>query len=292
MTRRFISVVISAATGAIAASALSAAALTITPTTSGTDLAAALGGAGLTITSVTITNGVASQFGTYTGFTSPPVTIDDGVVLSTGQVTQTTSASHSIGTSPSTNLRQPGTAKFDAYGPGHITNFDDSNDVASLQVNFSLGSASQVGFDFVFGSVEFPEFTNNFTDAFLAFLDGTSTADQIVFDPSNNAVQVGTTFVSSLTTADTNTAFFDPHGLVNLQTFTVNPLAAGNHSIIFEVGDVNDRRLDSAVFISNFHAGAGTGGTGPINPAVPEPTTVLLLGSGLAGLAWWRLRNR
>src|SRR5262245_59421216 len=105
-------------------------ALTVTQTTDTTALATALGGSGLTINSVSIGNGAASQFGTYTGFTSPPVTIGNGVVMSTGLVVQVTAAFHSAGSSPSTDTGQPGTAAFNAYGPGHITNFSNSNDVA------------------------------------------------------------------------------------------------------------------------------------------------------------------
>jgi hypothetical protein len=236
----------------------------------------------MTINSVSINNGATSQFGTYTGFTSAPVTIGDGVVLSSGQVVQTTSAFHSAGDTPSTSTGQAGTTEFNAYGPGHITHFSSSNDVAALEVNFTLSSASQVGFDFIFGSVEYPVWTNNFTDAFLAFLDGTGTSNQISFDASNNAVQVGSTFASALTGADTNTAFADPHGLMKLQTFT-GVLAAGDHSIIFEVGDVNDHILDSAAFISNLHAGEGTVGTGTGDTTVPEPATLLLFGAGLIG---------
>ncbi len=138
-----------------------------------------------------------------------------------------------------TNTGQPGTPEFNAYGPGHITNFNNSNDVAALMVSFTLSSASQVGFDFIFGSVEYPTFIGSFTDSFLAFLDGTAVANQVVFDASNQAVRVGTTFSNALTTADTNSAFQDPHGLVQLQTFT-NTLSAGSHTIVFEVGDVND----------------------------------------------------
>jgi len=154
------------------------AALTVTQTTNGTDLANALGRAGLTINSVTVTNGAASQFGTYTGFTSPPVTLGNGVVLSTGQVSQVLPAFNNglqgAGSTPNTDTGQPCTTEFNAYGPGHITNFGNSNDVARLQVNFTLSSPSQVGFNFAFGSVELPQFTNDFTDAFLAFLDGTA----------------------------------------------------------------------------------------------------------------------
>jgi hypothetical protein len=271
--------------------------VSVTQTTNTTALGAALGGGGgLTITSTAIQTGDPSQFGTYTNFTSPPVTIGDGVVLSSGQVVQVTPGFNNGlqggATTPSTDTGQPGTAEFDAYGPGHITNFSNSNDVAALLVNFTLSSASQVGFDFIFGSVEFPEFTSSFTDAFLGFLDGTGTSNQIIFDKSGNAVQVGATFASVLTTADTNTAFSNPHGLVKLQTFTMNQLTAGSHSILFEVGDVNDHILDSAVFISNLHAGAGSGGTHP--PGVPEPSSFVLMTLGFAAFAGrrWCVRRR
>lgn len=263
--------------------------VSVIQTTNTSLLAAALGGGGgLTINSVTILNGAASQFGTYTSFNSPPVTIGDGIVMSSGQAAQVTAAFHSVGGSPSTDTGQPGTAEFNAYGPGHITNFSASFDVAALQVNFTLSSASQIGFQFVFGSVEYPVFTSNFTDAFLAFLDGTGTANQIVFDSFGNPVQVGATFASALTTADTNSAFSNPHGLVRLQTFTLSPISAGAHTLRFEVGDVNDHILDSAVFISGLVAGSGPGGTGP---PVPEPATLALGGIGLAALAAKRWRR-
>ncbi len=267
--------------------ATSASAMVVTTTTNGTTLGTALGGGGgLTINSVSVANGADAQFGTYTGFTSPPVTIGDGIVLSSGDAAETTAAFHSSSGLPSTDEGQSGTAEFDAYGPTHITNFSSSNDVAALTVNFTLSAPSQVGFNFIFGSVEFPVFTSDFTDAFLAFLDGTGTANQVVFDASNQAVQVGGSFASALTTADTNSAFSDPHGLVKLQTFT-NVLSAGAHTLTFEVGDVNDHVLDSAAFISDLHAGQGTVGTGT-GGAVPEPASVGLVGIGIAGLLWAR----
>jgi len=77
MTRLFVIL------GAALMLATAASAMTVTQTTNGVTLGTALGGAGLTINSVTVANGAASQFGTYTGFTSPPVVIGDGILLST-----------------------------------------------------------------------------------------------------------------------------------------------------------------------------------------------------------------
>jgi hypothetical protein len=259
-------------------------AITITPTTSGSTLAAALGGGGgLTINSAIVLNGAASQFGTYTGFTSPPITIGNGIVLSTGQVAQVLPAFNNglqgTFTTPSTDTGISGTSEFDTYGAGHITSFSSSDDVAKLQVNFILAAPSQVGFSFIFGSVEYPQFTIDFSDAFLAFLDGTGISDQIVFDASHNTVQVSSLTGATVITSDTNTAFGNPHGLLQLQTLTANTLAAGAHTLTFEIGDVNDHLLDSAVFISDLHA------TG-----VPEPAGILMMSSGLAAVTLLRRR--
>jgi hypothetical protein len=254
------------------------AAIVVTPTTSGSVLAAALGGTGLTIDSVSGTNGASGQFGTYTNFSSGPVKFANGVVLSTGNVADTPAPANA-GSLPSTETGASGTAEFDAYGPGRIENFTASFDVARMQVNFTLSSASAVSFDFIFGSVEYPVYTSNYTDAFLTFLDGTT--NQIVFDSLANPVQVGTSFASQLTTADLNTAFADPHGLLQSLTTTTAVLAPGSHTLLFEVGDVNDPVLDSAAFIANLRVGEGSSGT---TPTVPIPAAVWLFGSGLLGL--------
>jgi hypothetical protein len=239
----------------------------VTPTTDPGDLQAALGGTGMTINSVTILNGAAAQYGTYTNYTTQPITIGDGVVLSTGDVSFVgPPADPSLESpQPSYDMETPGTAEFDAYGPGNIENFESSYDVAVLRVDLSLDDTSQIQFDFVFGSVEYPFYTSSFTDSFLVFLDGTDPADQITYDQNGAPVQVGSSFSGLVSVTDLNTAFADPHGVLALTTTTAE-LDGGDYTLYFEIGDVNDHVLDSAVFIYNLRTGIGQVGTEPTEP--------------------------
>lgn len=264
--------------------------IVVTPTVDPGDLASALNASGLNIISVLPANGAASQFGTYSDFNTQPITIGDGVVLSTGDVSAMAPPADPVldFPQPSFDTGMPGTAEFDAYGPGHIENFQNSNDVAVLEVQFHLDQDSQIKFDFVFGSVEYPYWVGDYTDSFLAFLDGQSIGDQITYDANGIPVQVGSSFGGLVSTADHNTAFADPHGLIGLTT-TSGMLTAGDHTLWFEIGDVNDHILDSAVFIANLRTGQGEEGTEVTDPedyGVPEPATTTLALLGLATAGW------
>ncbi len=259
--------------------------VTTTVTTDSGDLADALNPIGLTINSIVVRNGQPGQIGTFADFSTLPVTIHDGIVLSSGNVTDLSpllevqspdydpagpparvNSQMMTDTDPDGNTLSGGTPEFDNYGTGGtgtpgITNFQGSFDVAALEVRFTLAAASQLKFDFIFATVEFPVYTNSFTDAFLVFVDGEQPANQVCFDSNNEPVQVASSFEGLETTADVNTAFGAPHGLIHHLTTTTGNLAAGSHTIVFEVGDVNDHILDSAAFITDLRAvAAGTGG--------------------------------
>ncbi len=283
---------LAARTGALAALAFLGASggtalgqIVTTPTSNVATLKAALPVRGLTVDQIIIRSGSPGQIGTYVGFKNPPITIDDGLVLSSGNVAQMGPLPEMLlpdyePSSPPAAVNSAmdpgglgGTFEFDDYGhrSNNIENFNASYDVAAIEVHFSLDDDSQVKFDFIFGSVEYPYWTSQFTDAFLVFLDGVQHTDMVTFDANGNAVQVGSSFAGLTRIEDTNTAFANPHGLIHHLTTTTPLLESGEHVLIFEVGDVNDQVLDSAVFITNLRAEAGTPGTepsdDPCNPA-------------------------
>ena len=249
-----------------------------TVTTNEAALKAALNPIGLSIDAVTVLNGMPGQVGTFRNFDLRPVTIRPGIVLSSGNIENLTPFPEALdpnydpaGPPAQVNSQmypEPdsgGTPEFDFYGQsaGNIENFNAAYDVAAVRVDFTLEDDSPIKFDFIFGSVEYPFWTSQFTDSFLVFLDGTAPENQITFDANGSAVQVGSSFAGLETTNDVNTAFSEPHGLIHHLTTTSPLLGGGEHYLIFEVGDVNDHILDSVAFISNLRAEAGTDGTEP-----------------------------
>ena len=264
-------------------------ALTVTPTTTGATLLGALlpSSTGFGTVTAAYDFGTSAQVGTFTGFTSGPVTLPaGGIVLSTGNAANTTAASHSTGDSPSTNINGSSTPEITAYAPGKITNFTSARDAARLTVSFSLAAASAISFDFVFGSTEYPVYSSQYTDAAYVFLDGA----QVAFDASGAPIQVGANFSSQLTIADTNTAFSSPHGVIGVLTTTSATLAVGTHKLQFEVADTNDGFLDSALFVSNLRLSANSGGPVTGTTKISEPAALALLATGLLGLVSTRRR--
>src|SRR6187397_944918 len=98
--------------------------------------------------SATYTVGDPAQVGTYTGFTSPPVTIGNGIVLSTGNAVDTVGPyRNDVGDGDvSTGFGAGSTPEINAYAPGHIDGWSSSHDAAVVQVNFNLAAPSAIKF--------------------------------------------------------------------------------------------------------------------------------------------------
>ena len=166
------------------------------------------------------------------------------------------------------------------------------HDVTELDITFTAGpTTSQVFFNAVFASAEYPVFVGQFIDGFGLFLNGTNIAfagGQPV--NINSSLMVNTGFPTDGGVDGSSYQTTPLGGLLVLNgnpvvTYSgpVNPNSTGN-TLTFIVADANDFQLDTTAFIQ------GLGNAAPPS-AVPEPATLTLLGFGIAGLAGYGWRR-
>ncbi|MCB1829125.1 MAG: PEP-CTERM sorting domain-containing protein [Chromatiaceae bacterium] len=279
-------------------------AISLTPTTDATTLVNNIIGSGITVSAGTQTfTGITNMAATFTGGTDP-VGFSSGIVLMTGDVNDipgpnpTNSSPETEGNGgsggvadPSQSLGVAGDSDLDAI-VGTTT-----NDAAVLEFEFQLGDGSAVGdlfFNFVFASEEYVDYVNSiYNDVFALFVDG-----------ENIALIPGTSTPVSVNNVNgsTNSAYYRNNvnntngfgdllldtafdGLTTVLTATKLGLSAGVHTMKFAVADTSDGALDAAVFIQ---AGSFSD-TDPGN--IPEPTTLALMGIGLAGIGYRRRQS-
>ncbi|MFC3114303.1 choice-of-anchor L domain-containing protein [Cellvibrio fontiphilus] len=266
------------AAGFIATLALSSAAnaLVVTPENSGSTLANTILGSGISISNVNYT-GANGASGTFTNGNSAGLSIDKGIVLSTGQATNAmgTNNTSSAGTSNGTAGYAPLTA---------IAGFN-TYDATRLKFDFEFngGTGGDLFFNFVFGSEEYLEYVGTqFNDVFGFFVDGVNVA---LTPGSNDPITINTintTQNSSLFVNNTPATYSTQmDGFTKSLQITLKGLSAGLHSMEFAIADAGDSVLDSWIFVE-----AKSFADTPVG--VSEPSSLTLLGLMLMALGWSR----
>jgi len=191
-----------------------------------------------------------------------------------------------------------GDTDLDALG------FGTTLDAAVLEFEFE-SAGGDLFFNYVFASEEYNEFVLfTFNDVFAFFLDGVNIAlvpgtnDPVSVKNVNGGNPFGNPNSSNSEFYNNNDIQDSPMGVppfdieydgfTDVFTAQALGLTPGTHTMKLAIADVNDYRLDSAVFIQQGSFSDIIGGPSPI----PEPSTMLLFGTGLATMLGWRLRTR
>ena len=261
-------------------------ALSVATTDNANTLVNTIVGSGVTLVAGSPTyTGAAIASGTFTGGSASGIGIESGTLLTNG------SAELAVGPNDgkvSQDNGLPGSSLLDPLVSPNTT-----GDASVLTFSFTT-TGGNLSFNYVFGSEEYPIFdpsTNSFNDVLGVFLDGKNIAllpgtMDVVSVNSVNEVANSVFYIDNA--SGTHDIQYD--GFTTVLTANVLGLSAGTHTITFAIADVpmSDLTFDSGVFIQ-----AGSFSVAPTAPpGVPEPSTLLLLGSALGAAAIFKRRKR
>ncbi|TGZ77619.1 hypothetical protein EX30DRAFT_398451 [Ascodesmis nigricans] len=218
---------------AVTAHTLSLPSLTIAPTTSATTIASAILGDGLEILSATLTAPHLSS-----GiFTSGPLGLHDGGILTTGYASDATCPVSEDGLSHSIDHQQPGSELCEGLNGG-IETFDAA--VLRMRVRVPRGYDAYVA-RVVFASKDMFE-DGAFNDAMGIWVDGA----QIAFDASGNPVTAQSLDTDHVLPDVSGTGYPRSTSLLTAR----REITEGEHEIQIAICDGGDGFTDSAAFVA------------------------------------------
>ncbi|HQP11675.1 MAG TPA: choice-of-anchor L domain-containing protein [Candidatus Omnitrophota bacterium] len=261
-----------------------ASALSVNLSNDGNALAQEILGSGITISNVTYT-GASVASGTFTDGVSSGIGVESGIILTSGDASFAPGPNSEDGVTGTNYLS--GDSDLDGLIPGYST-----NDATILEFDFE-SAGGDLFFNYVFASDEYNEYTNSsFNDVFGFFVDdtnialipGTSTPVSINnVNGGNNPYGSNSSYPEyyNNNNREDGGPYYDLEydGFTDVFMAQVLGLSAGTHHIKLAIADAGDYSLDSAVFIQS-----GTFSDEPTNPSIPEPSTVLLFSTGIAGV--------
>jgi hypothetical protein len=259
--------------------------ITITAMDSAEGLAESLVGTGITISNISFT-GANVAAGYFEGGNAAGIGIEKGVVLTSGFASNLNGTTNTVDGITGNN-GVAGDSDLNALIPGYST-----NDATVLSFDFvSQGDAAY--FNYVFGSEEYNEYVgSNFNDVFGFFVDDVNYA---LIPDTDTAVSINNVNNNSNSSyyndndksdlGDPTPFAFEYDGFTDVLMASITGLTAGEtYNIKLAIADAGDYVLDSGVFIQ--------AGSFSDKPTIPEPATMLLLGSGLLGLAIFGRKKR
>jgi len=223
---------------------------------------------GFTILPASVTTtGIAAAVSTYEAVSiGSAINLGAGALLTSGDGTPpltNTSTSYGVGNGTA------GDADLTAAAKQAFTGAGATSDVASLSFTLDAAQAGNIRFKVVFGSDEYPEYSNtSYVDIAAVFVNGKNYA-YFGGNVERPLSVIQGNLTGNFINNQSKTLPIEYDGISNVLTITA-PVTAGLNTIKVAVGDTGDSRYDSALWISELGV-TGTTSTG-IKLLITPPT--------------------